>query len=618
MTRNAKANIALAVEAVLLCVIVFCVWHINGTQSYFAESFIHPIFNHVQDPNQYAYLADALMHGRVWLDLPVAEGLRDATNPYDFSVRYALGANGERIFWDYAYFDGKYYCYFGVIPAVLLYLPYQLLTGEFLNTSYACVFLALLVVVAAAYFARRIVKGYFATTADGFSFCLALLLLFFGSNVWYFVSAPCFYSIPYLSSLIFTFLGLGLWLAAKGDGRHSRLSGWRLFFGSLCMAMNLGCRPHFMLACFLAIPLFWSEIRHKRIMFSKHGINNTICALLPFVLVSAPLLAYNYVRFGSFFDLGSQYNLTGYDMGGYVQNPLATAYLVYQYLIQPMHFSSAFPFVESVNMSWPFAALHDVPISVIAYMLPAFAVCVCVLFMSVRGIVRAKISFRILCLGAIILLCIPIAVVLTPIMFAGSDALVSGVKEALSSFAPHEPWYGGLLWFLPCNLLLLFVPKAYRYLRSTAPPICGLMACCFVFASVALLVDAHMCGLTMRYWGDFGWYLAIVCIFIFMSSMAQRAEAIEGESFDSALSERPAQDDTIHITPSEREARAGESDMKKRRGFTSLLFDARVLRVLVIVSLAIALLFEIAWVFSSERYYSILEINPVLWSMIVG
>ena len=47
-------------------------------------------------------------------------------NPYDTIALQAAGI-GYRA--DYAYHNGKYYVYFGIVPVLLLYLPYYLLTG---------------------------------------------------------------------------------------------------------------------------------------------------------------------------------------------------------------------------------------------------------------------------------------------------------------------------------------------------------------------------------------------------------------------------------------------------------------------------------------------------------
>ena len=44
------------------------------------------------------------------------------------------------------------------------------------------------------------------------------------------------------------------------------------------------------------------------------GIWNTLAVIVPFLLVGGVTMAYNYVRFDSFFDFGATYNLTGFDM----------------------------------------------------------------------------------------------------------------------------------------------------------------------------------------------------------------------------------------------------------------------------------------------------------------
>lgn len=60
-------------------------------------------------------------------------------NPYDTIALQAAGI-GYRA--DYAYHNGKYYVYFGIVPVLLLYLPYYLLTGGALQ-NYVAVFVFL-------------------------------------------------------------------------------------------------------------------------------------------------------------------------------------------------------------------------------------------------------------------------------------------------------------------------------------------------------------------------------------------------------------------------------------------------------------------------------------------
>ncbi|MBR4414751.1 MAG: hypothetical protein IKS59_05505, partial [Aeriscardovia sp.] len=87
---------------------------------------------------QYGNLANSLLHGHTWLDLPVSKGLRALPNPYSWPARIHLVQEGQTVFWDHAYYNGHYYCYFGVIPAIIFFMPYEILSGgQWLPSAYA-------------------------------------------------------------------------------------------------------------------------------------------------------------------------------------------------------------------------------------------------------------------------------------------------------------------------------------------------------------------------------------------------------------------------------------------------------------------------------------------------
>ena len=72
------------------------------------------------------------MNGHAWLDLPVPEQFAQLRNPYDTAARDRLLEQGvTHIYWDYAYHDGHWYSYFGVLPALTLSLPYRASTSLF-------------------------------------------------------------------------------------------------------------------------------------------------------------------------------------------------------------------------------------------------------------------------------------------------------------------------------------------------------------------------------------------------------------------------------------------------------------------------------------------------------
>lgn len=358
-----RPAVSIPVYALVTALLVVCflgVGVLNNASAVYQGTSYDPSIRHYADHDQYARLADALLHGSVSLDLPVPDELAELENPYAFENRDAIQDGGNvPIFWDHAFYEGKYYCYFGVVPAVLLYAPYQLITGSWLATPAAVAFLGSCFLVCAALLLYRVARRYFARSATTGSLVLALLFMFAGSNVVYLGFVPTFYSVPILTSMVFTMLGLWFWMGARREGSSGgahggvTLSAWHLAAGSACMALNLGCRPQFMLACFLALPLFWREITRERLLFSRAGLGSTLAALVPFVVVFAPLFAYNYVRFGSLLDFGSFYNLTGFDMIGYNQSWRLTPVLLFYYLLQPFNLSGSFPFVQATDLTYP-------------------------------------------------------------------------------------------------------------------------------------------------------------------------------------------------------------------------------------------------------------------------
>lgn len=60
-------------------------------------------------------------------------------DPYDVATRQRLLADGvSPVYWDYAFYQGHWYSYFGVVPALLLFLPYRAVTSLFVRWRAVC------------------------------------------------------------------------------------------------------------------------------------------------------------------------------------------------------------------------------------------------------------------------------------------------------------------------------------------------------------------------------------------------------------------------------------------------------------------------------------------------
>lgn len=289
---------------------------------------------------QYQELARSLADGHVWVDDQPSEGLLAAENPYD-----TIYLQAEQIPYkaDYAYFQGKYYVYFGIVPELLFYFPCYLLTGKNFPNHLAVYGFYAGFVLAVFGLYREAVKRWFPKLPYFAYLLAAAVTLTFGSYM-YLIVRPDLYNLPIMGANMFTAAGLGLWLAGL-----NREKGRSLFFlaGSGCMALVAGCRPQMLLFSALAIPLFWEEVIKKRKLFSVRSIQDTVAICLPYVLVAAGIMYYNYLRFGSPMDFGATYSLTNNDMTKRGMNVSRVFYGIFCFFFQPARYEGVFPFLTS-------------------------------------------------------------------------------------------------------------------------------------------------------------------------------------------------------------------------------------------------------------------------------
>lgn len=343
--------IAISLATVSLMAMILFTWLMSSGRYYWIGTTDAPE-NHIANFDQYGYLADALLHGHTWLNLPVDANLASMHNPYDIAARSILASNGSQIFFDHAFYNGHYYSYFGVIPALLFFVPFQFITGTMLPSAYAVLIAALLTSLTFTGLVLAIVRNYFPQASLG-HILTSIFILNLGSNILYQAFTPSFYCVPQVTSMMFTAAGLSLWMYAKK--KDKTVSPALIAVGSFCIAFNLGCRPQFILSALLAIPLFWDSVFIHRSLFSKKSIISTICSIIPFLIVFIPLGIYNWVRFDSFFDFGSNYNLTGFDMTNSTKPLTALITLLFYFFFQPGSVIGQFPFVgttETPVITW--------------------------------------------------------------------------------------------------------------------------------------------------------------------------------------------------------------------------------------------------------------------------
>ena len=286
------------------------------------------------------YLVDALISGRTNIDFGHPEKLINAEKPYDY---FWLNSNGYESgvdwAWDISYYKGKYYTYYGLVPVVLLYLPYKLITGNYLSHNTGVFVFAAIAVVFLALLWRFLVKKYMPNARFIF-YLLSFLALFFVSHLVAGLRYPTVWTIVQVAGIAFVVAGTFLLLKSVNKENINYL---QLLFACLCFALSVWCRPNMLLASILVPAVLWKRRSWKLAMF----------ILIPYIMVAIPICIYNYIRFDSIFQFGHKYCIgVGNGMAVNLLNPLGKIHRMFItfifYLFRPYIYSLHFPYVELV------------------------------------------------------------------------------------------------------------------------------------------------------------------------------------------------------------------------------------------------------------------------------
>lgn len=307
-------------------------------------AFLNPVWPYHQ---QYHQLAVSLSQGKVSIDVGNEEtlaALANMENPYDTDMRMQSVPYADQV-WDICYYEGEFYVYFGIVPALLFYLPYYLITQSAFPTWLGVLISGIGIISGVYYLLAQIRKRWFPKLPYS---CYLLLAVLGGNglNLVFAMLHADFYYLPIVLALCFSVWGLGLILSAADawNRREEKKKYWQLALGALCLALTAGCRPQFLVGSFLLIPilapLFWEKRKEKETRM------RLLAVALPYIIVAAGIMFYNYIRFDSIFDFGANYNLTTNDMTRRGMNLGRIPDGIFMYVLQPIVFKLSFPFAE--------------------------------------------------------------------------------------------------------------------------------------------------------------------------------------------------------------------------------------------------------------------------------
>ena len=292
----------------------------------------------------YGLLADGFIHGRLGLiaePAPQVLALKDPYAPSPEMDRFKIR--------DVILFQGHYYLMHGPLPVLALYLPVYWLTGRYTNTNVAVAVFGL----ASFLFLYLLMVGVKDAHFQGASELWVLaggLSLGLGGISDYLMTRPWIYETCIASSAAFMAAAVYFYFVAL---EQPALSAGRLAWASSLAALAALGRPNCIVGgCALALGtsvLLWARPAGPLL---SGGLRMKALIALWLPLLAAALLwaAYDQARFGSPFDFGLDYVLSGIRMKGSgffsasqgLEDLWANLKI---YLLQPYRALGSFPYV---------------------------------------------------------------------------------------------------------------------------------------------------------------------------------------------------------------------------------------------------------------------------------
>lgn len=296
----------------------------------------------------YRLLSEAFLSGSLSLNTPVPAQLLKLNNPYEMAQRQNI-----HHVWDASLFEGKYYLYFGPVPALTAFIPLKLLSGTFASEDLIVLIYSLLTV------ATLSITVFFAARRFDIPVppwpILWVAYIVFASGL-----TPQLGGRTYVAAAISGMLFQALFMLALVGALTSqtRSSGWA-FIGGCASVLAAGSRATHLLSVVVGSVILFAWI------FVRPGPRNwrTFAAfVVPACIGVILLLAYNYARFGEVFEFGHSYQLGLADLKA---SPLCSysspnfslsliaLNLWYQFFMPP-RLIGTFPFFqfERIEASW--------------------------------------------------------------------------------------------------------------------------------------------------------------------------------------------------------------------------------------------------------------------------
>jgi len=432
--------------------------------------------------NYYWLLSQAFRHGQTHLLVEPNPELLKLGNPYDYRQR-----RGLEYLWDTTLYKGKYYLYWGPVPAVLGMIVSSVTSKPVTDTGLVF-FFVIGIALFSALLLRDIYKEY---KLPAWVFWCGVFAATVNIPLIWMLTRTKFYEVSISGGQFFLMAGFfALFRAFRSSVPHKGYIAFAAIAFGLAGATRINLLPS---VVFLAIVIFWRIyiVNQKKINSSLSAI---AAAFLPLALIACSLFWYNYVRFGSIFEFGHRYQLTGPSLTADYKDISSVKYIVpnlYTYVFRLPALSHNFPFITIPWIKedmWPsFIHLPEH----YYYTEPVAGILIIVPLIGLTALLLVWLFWQ----------------------FINGDISLSGNKE-------RSPWFEvSMLGVVAIQMaiLLIFINSAMRYLLDVSPVLIvlstvfigyyvqslekksyllKLIMCAWILATVLTVVSGYFIGFT--------------------------------------------------------------------------------------------------------------------------
>lgn len=315
-------------ETIFLAVVfIFYMWTATaGTYSFQSQIYKNGtgFKNYFNYPN---LLCDALLKGKLNLDIPIPGNLLKLKNPYDPVENRSVRGGGLQ---DLSYYKGGIYSYFGPAPIVALFMPFKIIAKKNLPCNFGVFFFSFGIFLWSFFLLRQIKKKYFQNLPE-WLLDLSYVVFAFSNICPYLLRRPANYELVIASGVFFL---LGAIYFIFSELESNTLNENKIMLIGVFLGFAVGSRTYLIIASLLILALLYINKVFKKEILSL--------IIKPFVVCVGVLLAYNFLRFDNPFINGNIYQLTFYQPELEITNIIGR---FFTYLFDPLKIESYFPYV---------------------------------------------------------------------------------------------------------------------------------------------------------------------------------------------------------------------------------------------------------------------------------